>query len=865
LCVLLGEAGLGKTRSVEIFEQSADVQAPFHWGRVRELEGAPPLWPVLQILRELLAALGTERARAALGARFADLRELLPELGPREHAARDPESRFRVYETVVRLLALEPAQPPRVIVLDDLHAGDAATLELLAYLTPDLPRLPLLVLATLRSEQRPEAQDAQRRLDYVLGHRNCQRIELARLSEADVTTYAQRVLPHGSAELAHAVYAKSEGNPFFMVELVRRAHEEGSGAATALTFSDAALDLMRTRIRGLDGEARGLLSAAATIGRSFDLGLLSAVVDQPPALVLERMDDAFSAEVVVASSDDPNRFVFAHDLIRDVLCEDLPQAQLRRLRLRIGEALERRRESGGPVTDAELAHHFLGALPEGTAARALDYARSAARQASATTAYADAAQLLRRALGVLDLMPEPSPRLRCDLLYQLSIDLRAFDVPTAMAELDRTAALARQHGYGDVLILVGQMMSPSPGAVALPETSAHLEQALQVLPPEDDALRAVALAYLSWTAPHCYTRAASSRLADEALARARRSGGIDALSAALRAKLYLEGGPERAESETRALVEELRRVTLDEPHHARGRTAFELCSFDMVRALQRGDRPAFARAADALGETAERFRFTELTWFHARVRMVDCMGRGDFASARSQLEELRAVGERLRLYAYEVIWPLDILLCRLQTRGLQPAPDVPIDLGQPPTSDPPSVRALKLRTFLDLGSHAAARKLLREFVEQGLRELPCDRDYLGTLAHLSAAAVVLDERDAAQQLYGLLAPYAAGFAADISLHSRGSIAHWLGLLARTLGQTAAAEAHLAHAVSQNDAMGFAPRALESRYELARTLLVAAGPAARTRVRALCDEAAAGARALGMQPLTRQLEELQAEL
>src|SRR5204863_1910730 len=187
-------------------------------------------------------------------------------------------------------------------------------------------------------------------------------------------------------------------NPCFMVELVRSANEEG-GTGNALSFSDAALDLMRRRIRGLDDEARGLLSAAAAIGRSFDLGMLSAVTEQPAALVLEHLEGAFSTDVVIAAGDEPYRFVFAHDLIREVLCEHLPQAELRKLRLRIGEALERRRESGASVSDAELAHHLLAALPEGSVERAVHYARAAAQQASAATAYADAALLLRRALA----------------------------------------------------------------------------------------------------------------------------------------------------------------------------------------------------------------------------------------------------------------------------------------------------------------------------------------------------------------------------------------------------------------------------------------------------------------------------------
>jgi hypothetical protein len=847
----------------------------------------------------IIAELGSERVRAALGARCADLHVLLPELGSSElrsdsqlaghhrrslpekadlsvarsaterlipqsaiePGASDPESRFRVYQSVLQLLALDASPPPRVIVLDDLHASDATTLELLAYLAPELSRVPLLLLATLRGSERPATADAQRRLAYVLGHRNSQRIELARLTEGEVAGYARQVLGQDSVELARAVHQKSEGIPFFMVELVRRAHESGAGNASVLTFSDAALDLVRQRIRRLDADARGLLSAAAVIGRTFDLGLLSAAVEQPAAEVLEQLDDAFSSDVVIAAGDDPNRFVFAHDLIRDVLCEQLSQAELRRLRLRIGDALERRRQAGASVNDTEIAHHLLGALPEGSVERAVSYARSAAQQASAATAYADAAELLRRALAALDLLGEPQPRLRCELYYQLALDLRAFDVPASAEALNRSAALAREQRYGDVLILVGQMMAPSPGAVVVPEASSHLEQALASLGPDDGALRAVALAYLSWTPPHCYSRSASLRLADDALAAARASGSGDALGAALRAKLYLQGGPERPEHVTRALLDELRRLTLHEPHHSRARTAFELCTFEMVHALQRGDRPGFARAFASFGETAERYRFTELLWFHSRLGTVDRMNRGDYGPVPAELEELRNVGERLQLYAYDMMWGFDNMLLHLEQHGFADVPDQRVEPAPPPTDDPPNVRAIKLRTLVDLHHRDSARVLLRLFVAHGLSELPCDRDYLGTLAHLAAAAVALDERDVARQLYPLLEPHAACFATDITLHCRGSIAHYAGLLARALGRSADAEAHFAHAIAQNEALSFAPRAAESRYELARTLAGSDDARART----LCSEATNTANALGLRPLSNKLEQLKSEL
>lgn len=147
LCALLGEPGIGKTRLCEVLESEAIARgAQVAWGRSRDLDGSAPLWPWVQVVREVLAVVSVGEARARLGEGFGELARLLPELGAVPDA--QPEAtaaRHRTHDAVCRLLALAAERSGWVVVLDDLHRGDAATLGLLAYLIDELARMRVLV------------------------------------------------------------------------------------------------------------------------------------------------------------------------------------------------------------------------------------------------------------------------------------------------------------------------------------------------------------------------------------------------------------------------------------------------------------------------------------------------------------------------------------------------------------------------------------------------------------------------------------------------------------------------------------------------------------------------------------------------
>jgi predicted ATPase len=280
-------------------------------------------------------------------------------------ASRDPVAKHRLFDAIIQLLASVSEQQTCVIVLDDLHRADTASLALLCSLIDQLPRTRVLLLAAF-----PRLEDARSdvraQLAYLHGHRNVARLTLEPLREADVKGYVSALIEGPSDVLAHAVFVKSEGNPFFMNELVRRLSTSDSArAGGSLAVPEAALELVRRRLAILDEAARGALSYAAVIGRCFELTTLQAVTGQSTRALTSSLDAAVMSEVVQHAPDSATTFVFAHDLLRVALCDTLTPAALRASHLRVALALEERPEPRQPWPTLRLqsGHDASAAIP----------------------------------------------------------------------------------------------------------------------------------------------------------------------------------------------------------------------------------------------------------------------------------------------------------------------------------------------------------------------------------------------------------------------------------------------------------------------------------------------------------------------
>lgn len=806
VCVLMGEAGIGKTRLAEVLEeQLSEGSVQIAWGYCSEAGDTPPLEPFRQLLQEV--------------AQTSPAQDEALELGPELALAEDDPARRRSFDKVMRALMQSARRAPLLMVLDDLHRADAASIELLSALVDQVARTSMLVVATLRTAAGGKPPRPETHLPYVLGHRNCQRIILEPLSEPDVRAYVAALLDDHEGRLGKAVFGKSEGNPFFMAELCRQLRTSDAPDPSALTVPGAALELVRQRVAKLDAEARGVLSAAAVIGRSFELSVLAPLTGREAAALVSSLDDAIAAEVIVAAPHSRTAFAFGHELMRTVLYEALPPAERRGWHLRVGRALEIRAAAGERVPASELAYHFHAALPESDLRKTVDYCGKAAVEAAAVFATVDVVRYTRHALEALELVEKPSARLRMRLWYFMAVYARGHDGAEYVRSVNELLRIAREHGDGDRLARAATLFNWHPGLKPLPGESIALRHALTLLDEEQLGIRGVALCALACAAPECFDATRSQRLIEEGMPLVRKSGSRAARYAGLLSQLYVVGGPDQPELAGQ-VQDELEKLAQDNPKRIPV-LPIDLALHRAITALTRGDQAAMRAAVQRGAAHARSLHHRELVWHMERLRALTEIGVGTPSEGSALLRSLHAQAERESLLHTEVFCAFDrAVVCEDFTSGTAPDEGTFNALAYD-ASEPPNIWSMKVRALAAAGLLDQARINLRAVAPAELARLPCDTHYLGTLGHLARAALALGALDYVRALHPLLARYPQHFAGHISFHCEGAVPHLLGLLALADGRREAAREQLQQGLAMSRAAGFRTLAGEAREQLAR--------------------------------------------
>lgn len=864
--LLSGEPGIGKTRICEVFgEDAATSGALVAWGCCHDIEGAPPFWLWYQVLRELEKLGFTEDISDILNRRISDLAAFFQEANlSDEWAVESVTLGHRAVDETFEVIRKMCTRQPLVLLLEDLQWADSASLRFVDYLANETARLPLMAVATLRSTEVSLQNGREEFLRHAVGHRNCERIEIGRLREKDVADYVSALFGEDDADVSHAVYQKSEGIPFYMAELLRPWIGLDRPHPAQLELSGLALDVVRQRIRKLSRETQNVLSAAAVIGREFDLGLLSYITLREVQEILDILEEPLANETIVPSSRDSGSFAFSHELIREVLYGDLAATERRSWHLRAGEGLERRRESAGEIASSELAHHFLSALPDGELLKAIDYTRRAATDAARFFAYSDARVWLRRALGIFQLTVDPDPHAYCRVLLELSFSERMLGDDRHFDHLRQAVAVARKHRFGSVLAAAGRLMNPAPGIDAISDACSVLEAAVEAIPKEDTRLRAIVLAYLAWTPPHSLNARKVEELLATADRLARESNSAEAITMVLRGMLFFSAAPS-AQEKARAIADEITRQVASQSEAFRLWHTSGLQVYRIIDAMQRGDSEAVDRVIDDYGAIVQQLNNVELDWHRQRMRVLQRINRGEFVGASEKLKDLKAKAKTQHFQGWSIICALDQNFLRRQTRCRQSITEPFLararQLLEIKESDCLIIRTIKISNLIDLGLIGEAESALKNFSVQSLRELPVDFNYLGALARLSVASVVTRSLDHAQVLYDLLKPYAYYFAADLTFHCEGSISFFLGMLAQSLGRHTETIVHFEEAIERNLRFGLRAQVARTRYELANALTNCAEQNEKWRVHLLLDQAAETARDLGMEPLQRAVHSI----
>jgi len=428
LLFVAGEAGIGKTRLLSAVAQQADasgfaaVRAAAFPGDVQSLAGL-----LLDLASNLLPA--RDKVLSELGQSLTSrVRAIADAAGDAHH-----RRRVLVQDLTDLLVPVEPGTPV-LMILEDLHWADELSLDVLGRLAGRLAARPILVAGAYRSDELYPRLPMRELRARLLSQRLAEEIRLPRLDLAQ--TAAMTSALHGRpapAQMVQAVHERSDGIPLHIEEFLAAIAEDAPAPQPAAAIQAAAVpdtlgDAVLSRARHLATPTRGVASAAAVIGRSFDFDLLTAVTDAGPHEVAGALRELQDAYLVLPGADEVT-FDFRHALIRDTLYADTALPLRRHLHEKVARAAADRGYRGAFIS----AHFEQAQRPE----LAHEYAVAAASEAASVSAHGEALELYRRAVRNL---PAQLPALdRAGLFAALGDEAAATDDNTAAAEAYRMA------------------------------------------------------------------------------------------------------------------------------------------------------------------------------------------------------------------------------------------------------------------------------------------------------------------------------------------------------------------------------------------------------------------------------------------
>jgi class 3 adenylate cyclase/tetratricopeptide (TPR) repeat protein len=825
ILLVSGEAGLGKTTLVAEAARSAfNAGACVLFGHCEE-----DLATSYQLFAEALGHYVTHAPEQQLAAHVethgSELSRLVPALNsripdlPPSKATDSDTERFLLFSAAVSLLTKASEHQPVVLVLDDLQWADKGSMLLLRHLASADPTMRVLILGTYRDS---ELSNAEALLDALAALRRLEgitRIELVGLDHTGVVALMEAGAGHqlddAAVGLAQAIFRETDGNPFFVSEVLRHLVETGAigqnaegrwvaeDTLDAMALPNSLREVIGARVLRLGKGAGPILSMGAVIGRDFDLQLLALATNRSEDEVLDVLDAAAAASLVRELADSPGRFTFAHALIQHTLAEDLGPTRRARAHRNVAEALEKLCGNRPGIRVGELARHWTAAQPIDLP-KAISYSCQAGDAALSALAPADALRYYARALDLEAHVADPDPVRGLDLAIGIGTAQRQTGDPcyretlldaargaAALGDTDRlvAAALANNRGWFS-----------AAGAIDTEKVEV-LEIALERLP-ADHTARAVVLSTLCSELAYGSPLERRQVLADEAMAIAE-SSGDDALIVRVLNNLFAP-----------LLVPSLHEQSL-------ARTADSLARAERVGdpvlvffaafwrayvACQASDIHELDRCLDAIVSLTARLEQPMLSWSTTAYRAARSLIAGDTDRAEELATEALKIGTDSGQPDAPLFFGTHLIGIN-QRRGTlgelapfleQMAADAPTVAG--------ALTAVLALAHAEADRLDNATRLLEELATTDF-ELPVDSVWLTAVVEYADAAIEVQDPKYARPLFDLLVPWADQFASVGIAGAEGPVSHYLGGLASVLGRYDEADNYFAYAAAVNDRAG----------------------------------------------------------
>jgi class 3 adenylate cyclase len=868
LVLLAGEPGIGKTRTASELGTYARVRGfQVLWGRSHETGGAPAYWPWVQIIRAYLHDRDAQHVRSEMGTGAADIaqvvsevRERLPDL-PSPPALEPEQARFRLFDSITAFLRNAAGAQPLVLILDDVQWADQPSLLLLQFLAREMGAARLLVICTYRDIELGREHPLFQTLGDLTREPATRRFALRGLTQHDVARYIEMTAGTAPADLIATVHGETEGNPFFVGEVVRllvtegRFGPQGQVTGAKLAVPQSVREVIGRRLQRLSTACNHMLGIASAIGREFGLDVLEPLTGSPAEQLREWLDEAIGARIVTKVPEAVGRHRFAHALVRETLYEEVSPAQRIRLHRRIGEVLETLHRARPERHVAEMAYHFAQAAEDGRDVdKAIGYARRAGERALVQLAYEEGARHYQAAVDLLAAHRPNDDATRADLLLGLgAARRRTGEIEKATAAIREAADTARRLGaaeslaraalaYGGQGFVFGQYDAYEVGL---------LEEALAALGDEDSALHAsvaARLAMVLYTSPE---RERCDPLSRDAVAMARRIGDAAILAYALHSRHAVLQGPRHLD-ERLAIASEIVRLAEaagDKEQVARGR------HFRIVDLLEQGDMRTAYREMDAQSRLADELRQPLYLWHRSMYRAMRALLEGRLDEGEQLANETLMLGQRASPDAIDTYGVQMFSARRDQGRLDELEASVAATVEQQPHV--PGWRVALAHLYAEIGRDDDARREI-DVAAAGLTELPEDAVWLSAVSTLSNACASVGDGGHAAPLYDLLLPYAGrAVIVGAGVAFAGAVSHYLGLLAATMERSVEASLHFETALEMHERIGARTWLVQTRFAYARMLRARGEPGDHAKAASLLAQALDTAQALGMKSLVER--------